>query len=128
MTVSLTEGIRAAALVSVVMAACGSPVVAQTAEELVAKNISAKGGMDNIKAITNLRMIGKMETQGIVIQLNADRKPDSVVKESQTIQGMAQIHAYDGSEGWKVDPFSGRLDPDRTWAQDTRDLVHTSYF
>jgi outer membrane lipoprotein-sorting protein len=128
MTVSLTEAIRAAALVSVVMAACGSPVAAQTAEELVAKNISAKGGMDNIKAVTNLRMTGKMETQGIVIQLNADRKPDSVVRESQTIQGMAQIHAYDGSEGWKVDPFSGRRDPERMGEEDTRDLVETYDF
>jgi len=123
MTVSLTEAIRATAFASVVMAACGSPVVAQTVEELVSKNISAKGGMDNIKAITNLRMAGKMETQGIVIQLNADRKPDSIVRVSQTIQGMAQIHAYDGSEGWKIDPFSGRRDPERMGEEDTRDLV-----
>ena len=55
MAVSLAEAIRATALVSVAVAACGSPAVGQTAEELIAKNISAKGGMDNIKAITNLR-------------------------------------------------------------------------
>src|ERR1700692_4587189 len=122
MAVCLAEAIRATALVSVAVAACGSPAVAQTAEELIAKNISAKGGMDNIKAITNLRMTGKMETQGIVIQLNADGKPDSVVRVSLSIQGMAQIHAYDGTEGWKIDPFSGRRDPERMGEEDTRDL------
>lgn len=128
MTVSLIEVIRAAALVSAVMAACASSSGAQTAEELVAKNIAAKGGMENIKAIANLRMTGKMETQGIVIQLNADLKPDFVVKESQAIQGMALIRAYDGSEGWKIDPFAGRRDPERMAEEDTRDLVETYDF
>ena len=32
----------------------------QTAEELVNKNIEAKGGMDKIKAIKTLRMTGKL--------------------------------------------------------------------
>ena len=32
----------------------------QTADELVNKNIQAKGGMDKIKAIKTLRMTGKL--------------------------------------------------------------------
>ena len=36
---------------------------AQTAEELVAKNIQAHGGMEKIKAINTVRMSGKLYVQ-----------------------------------------------------------------
>ena len=36
----------------------------QTAEELVQKNIAAKGGMEKIKAIKTLRLIGKLDAGG----------------------------------------------------------------
>ena len=37
---------------------------AQTAEELVAKNIQAKGGMEKIKAIKSLRMTAAFDSGG----------------------------------------------------------------
>ena len=38
--------------------------LAQTAEELVNKNIEAKGGIDKIKAIHSIRMTGKLNAGG----------------------------------------------------------------
>ena len=37
---------------------------AQTADELIAKNIEAKGGMDKIQAIKTMRMTGKAVLPG----------------------------------------------------------------
>src|SRR6476469_3646257 len=37
---------------------------AQTAEELVAKNLQAKGGIEKIKAIKSVRMTGDFDTGG----------------------------------------------------------------
>jgi hypothetical protein len=71
---------------------------APTAEELIAKNIEAKRGLAAMKAITSLRMKGKLETHGIVILLGADRMPDFLVRQTVTIQGMTQVQAYDGAE------------------------------
>jgi outer membrane lipoprotein-sorting protein len=102
--------------------------VAPTADELIAKNIEAKGGLAAIKAITSLRMKGKVETQGIVILIGADRKPDSLVRQTSTIQGMTQVQAYDGSEGWQINPFSGRRDPERMGEDDTRDMAENNDF
>lgn len=104
----------------------GAP--AQTAEELIAKNVAAKGGMANIKSITSMRMMGKLEVQGLVILLGSDQKPDFMVRQAATVQGMTQIQAYDGSEGWQINPFSGRRDPERMGDDDTRDLAETSDF
>ena len=103
-------------------------VSAQSAEDLVAKNIAARGGLDNIKAIKSIRMAGRYETQGTFLQFSVDTKPDSIVRESSTLQGMTQVHAYDGSEAWKVDPFAGRRDPERMGEEDSRDLVETYDF
>jgi len=42
---------------------------AQTAEELVAKNLQAKGGVGEIKAAHSLRMSGRPQRGGFVAQL-----------------------------------------------------------
>jgi len=75
--------------------------VAQTSEELIAKNIAARGGLASIKAITSRRMTGKLETQGIIILVGSEQKPDSLVRESSTVQGMTRVRAYDGKNGWR---------------------------
>jgi hypothetical protein len=101
---------------------------AQTVDELVAKNIEARGGMANIKAIASLRETGKLETQGIVILLTLDQKPADLLRQSASIQGMTQIQAYDGAEGWQINPFQGRRDPELMGEDDTRDLVEGADF
>lgn len=102
--------------------------IGQTADELIAKNIEAKGGMAKIKAITSLRMAGRLETQGVSIQLVSDQKPDNVVRQSATIEGMTQVQVYDGFEGWQINPFQGRRDPELMGEDDTRDLLEGSDF
>jgi hypothetical protein len=48
-------------------------------------------------------------------------RPDSVRYEA-TLQGLTLIQAYDGKQGWKVDPFQGRKDPEKMSADDAKDL------
>jgi len=101
---------------------------AQTADELIAKNIEAKGGMAQLKAISTLRSSGRMETQGLNIAVEMEQKPDFLVRQSITVQGMTQTQAWDGSEGWQINPFAGRRDPERLGDDDARDLVESSDF
>jgi hypothetical protein len=100
-----------------------------TVDELVAKNIEAKGGATALNKLQTLRTTGKLlvPVQGQVelgyMQLR--KQPDEVRTEA-SIQGMTQIEAYDGKEGWKVSPFFGRKDPERVSADDVRALVEDS--
>ncbi len=68
---------------------------AQTAEELVNKNIQAKGGIDKIKAIKSVRITGKLNGGGgftaAVTQENV--RPD-LVRETFSLQGMTAVQAY----------------------------------
>jgi hypothetical protein len=114
-------------LVAAALWACGT-LHAQTTDELIAKNIEARGGLDQIKAITSLRTTGQLQVQGLVIDVSSEQKPDDLVRQWITIQGMTQIQAWDGTIGWQINPFQGRRDPERLGDDDTRDLVESSDF
>jgi outer membrane lipoprotein-sorting protein len=97
--------------------------LAQTADELVSKNIEAKGGLDKIKAVKTLRITGRAEQSdnpplGVVIE---HERPDEI-RQDIIIAGMTLIQAYDGKQGWMVYPFGGRKDPQLMGEDDLRDL------
>ena len=98
--------------------------MSQTTDELVNKNIQAKGGMDKMKAIKTVRMTGKIEgpslPPGRVSQENMRPK---LVRETFSIQGMTAVQAYDGSTGWQIQPFGGKKDPMLMGDDDMRDLL-----
>ena len=97
-----------------------------TADELVAKNIEAKGGATALHDLQSLRLTGKLlvplQGQIELTYLEIKKRPDDVRTEA-SLQGMTQIEAYDGKEGWKVWPFFGRKDPERMSADDVKALV-----
>src|SRR5204863_5708853 len=96
-----------------------------TADELVGKNIEAKGGASALRDLATLRLTGKLLVQEGQIQLSflqMKKRPDDVRTEG-SLQGMTQIEAYDGQDGWRVSPFFGRRDPERMSADDVKALV-----
>src|SRR5437667_3089150 len=97
----------------------------QTADELIAKNIQAKGGMDKIKAIKTVRMTGKLDGAGGFTGLvGQENMRPNVVRETFTVQGMTQVQAYDGSLGWRIRPFGGRKDRQDVGEDDMRDVLY----
>lgn len=98
---------------------------APTLDELVSKNIEAKGGADALRALQSLTLTGKMLVQQGQIQLTyvQTKKRPGEVRTEATLQGMTQVDAYDGKEGWKISPFQGRKDPERMSADDVKSLI-----
>jgi len=98
---------------------------AETAEELAAKNVAAKGGMDKLRAVQSLRLSGKMLINGGTIRLDfveLIKRPQAVRYEA-TLQGLTQVQAYDGTHAWQIDPFQGRKDPEKLSADDAKGLA-----
>ena len=96
-----------------------------TLDELVAKNIEAKGGADALRALQSLKLTGKMLVQQGQIELayNQTKKRPGEVRTDATLQGMTMVQAYDGKEGWKIWPFQGRKDPEKMSADDVKSLI-----
>jgi hypothetical protein len=96
-----------------------------TVDELVSKNIEAKGGADALHALQSLRLRGKLLTQQGQIELaylQTKKRPGDLRTEA-TLQGMTQVEAYDGKEGWKISPFQGRKEPEKMSADDLKPLM-----
>jgi hypothetical protein len=102
---------------------CVSVASAQTAEELIRRNLDAKGGVEKIKAIKSLRMSGKLQQGSFTAEIAQDAMAPNQLRQNVTIQGMTAVQAYDGKTGWKISPFEGRKDPELVGEEELRELV-----
>src|SRR5687768_7516104 len=97
---------------------------AQSADSIINRFIQTSGGMAKIQAIQTLRRTGKFVGGGgfeaVVIQEN--KRPNSV-REEFSLQGMTGINAYDGSTGWKIEPWQGKRDPEALSEEEMRQIV-----
>ena len=111
-------------LAAVVLLLAASHAFAFTADELAAKNVAAKGGLDRLNAIHSLRLSGKVRVNGDTIELGFVtllQRPGSIRYEAE-LQGLTQIQAYDGTQAWQISPFQGRKDPEKLSADDAKAL------
>ena len=98
----------------------------QTADELVSKNIQARGGIEKIKAVQTYRATGKLTSGGrraITALVALDRMRPNLLRSEFTLQGMTRVRAYDGSTGWQIQPFQGNREPQLMGEDDLRDLT-----
>jgi outer membrane lipoprotein-sorting protein len=109
------------------LAALSGTVSAMTAEELVAKNLDARGGATKLRSITSIHRVGKVRTGG-----GLDAKieswaiaPDSFRGEF-SLQGMTAVQAWDGHQAWSISPFQGRREPQKLSPDDAKALVEQS--
>jgi hypothetical protein len=85
---------------------------ALTAEQIVEKNIAARGGLEAWRNVKSMKMIGKMDAGGkasvqlpFVLELRRPRQSRLEIE----FAGSKAIQVYDGTRGWKVRPFLGRV-------------------
>src|SRR6476660_8047004 len=81
-----------------VTAVCAQDKPQMTVDELVAKNVAAKGGADALRALQSVQFTGKLLVNQGQIQLayvETKKRPGEVRSEA-TLQGMTAIQAYDG--------------------------------
>jgi hypothetical protein len=117
--------VRAAMLLPLLVAAALLPLsaLAQTVDEIIAKNIQAHGGLEKIKAVNTLRNTSKLSFGPYHLISVQENKRAGKVREEVALQGMAQVQATDGKTAWQVNPFEGRKDPQLMTAEDAKSLV-----
>jgi hypothetical protein len=102
---------------------CGPFSISQTADELIAKNIQARGGIEKIRAIKTLRMSGKFDGRGgFTAMVGQENERPDLIRQTFSLQGMTQVQAYDGTTGWQIQPFGGKKTPELMGEDDLRDL------
>jgi hypothetical protein len=77
---------------------------AQTAEELVAKNIAARGGADKLKAITSLVQDNSLAVQGMELSMKMTTLTGKGFRTELDVMGSPMVTAIDGNTGWAILP------------------------
>ena len=84
-----------------------------TADQLVAKNLAARGGAEKLAALRSVKFTGKLIFPGgFELAYTEVRARGQGVRVDASLQGMTAMQGYDGKEAWRVNPFQGRRDPD----------------
>ncbi|HEV8132790.1 MAG TPA: hypothetical protein VGQ81_16205 [Acidobacteriota bacterium] len=105
------------------------PVCAQTVDEIIAKNIAARGGMEKLKAVKTMRMTGKMTVgPGIEAPVTMEQKRPNSMRMEFTVQGMTGVQAFDGTTGWMLMPFSGKKDPEPMTEEIAKEVAQQADF
>ncbi|MCI0445710.1 hypothetical protein L0244_10770 [bacterium] len=93
-----------------------------TVDELIAKNIEARGGMQQIKAVHSVRLTGKLQFDSFHLTYVFMAKRPLMMRNEASFQQMTAVTAYDGSVGWKIQPFFGRVDPEKMSSDEIKQL------
>jgi outer membrane lipoprotein-sorting protein len=112
----------------IIAAAVLAPAVgAQTADEIIAKNIQARGGLDKLKSVQTIKSTATMamgpgmEAPGMLIQ-----KRGNLARLEFTVQGLTAVQAYDGKNAWQIMPFTGKKDPELMPADEAKEIEETA--
>jgi hypothetical protein len=105
------------------------PASAQSVDEILSHYLKSVGGLDKIHAVKTLRRKGKFIGGGgfeaIVMQEN---KRSQSVRNEFSLQGMTQINAYDGKQGWKIEPWQGKKDPESLGEGEMKSILEDADF
>src|SRR5215813_2335819 len=125
-----------AILAAVVVMSLAHPTRAATLEDILAKNLAARGGEAKLREIKTLRLTGRLVFGGGTFSVEAAwgqiRKRGAggtdQVRSELTLQGLTQIQAFDGREGWNISPFQGRREPEKASEDQARSLAQRAEF
>jgi hypothetical protein len=96
-----------------------------TVDELVAKNLQAKGGAPALEAIKTIRLEGRIiANQGqLELKYTQTMKRPGKVRNDAVLQGMNLVQSYNGTSAWKIFPLYGRKDPEKMSADESKSLI-----
>jgi len=98
--VLMRRSLSCVAVVGLVLAAAVPAVNAQTVDEILAKNLQAKGGVEAIKATTTVRMTGKANVQGMDVPITTSVKRPYLMHNEMDMGGQKMVQGFDGTSLW----------------------------
>jgi len=119
------EALLAGLLLAAPLAATPDP----TADEIIANYVAKIGGMDKLQAVKTVKKTGKFTGGGgFEARIAEENKRENMIRQEFTLQGMTGITAYDGKEGWKIEPFQGKKDVEPLGEDELKQIVEDSDF
>jgi outer membrane lipoprotein-sorting protein len=105
-----------------VLTLCGAVVVAltlapraaaaQSADDIIAKNLAAKGGVEALNAVRAMRITATVRpTPEMTIPVTITTARPNKLKQETSVQGQVIVMAFDGQTAWSINPLVGSNTP-----------------
>jgi hypothetical protein len=112
------------------LAALAGPARAQTADDIVAKVLAARGGLEKVKAVQAQRISGTIyfspELYGPFV---AEFKRPGKMHNEVTIRDKTVVRIINGKgDGWVINPFAGKDTPETMSEDEVKDAKNESDF
>ena len=102
---------------------------AQTADEIIAKVLAARGGLDKIRDVQTERITGRIsfgpDASGPFI---AEFKRPLKMRMQLTVQNRTLVRVYDGETGWANNPFAGQMLPETMGDEELKAMAEEADF
>ncbi|MGC2829326.1 MAG: hypothetical protein WB994_06785 [Candidatus Acidiferrum sp.] len=110
--------------------AFAQPSAAQTVDEIVAKVLDARGGLEKAKAIQSERITGTIYFNSEIYgPFLAEFKRPGKMHNEVTIQDKTVVRIFNGKDGgWVINPFAGKNAPEPMSADEVKDAANESDF
>jgi outer membrane lipoprotein-sorting protein len=102
---------RALSFLSCAVLVAGVQLTAQSIDDIVAKNLQAKGGADRVQAVQALKQTAHVTFQGMTGTITVYGKRPNMVRQEIVVAGQTVVNAFDGTTAWSVNPLSGSSEP-----------------
>jgi hypothetical protein len=103
--------------------AAGPALPKLTAAQVADKNAAARGGLAKWRAVNAIEMSGRLDAGGKVdtyLPYTAQIKRPHKQRLSIKFAGQTAVQVFDGSKGWKLRPYLGRMDPEPFSAEELK--------
>jgi len=90
------------AVKTIVLLLLALPAYSQTADELVARNLAARGGAEKLRSIQTMTMSGTICFGDASSPLSVKVRRPSQIREDFKIDGSDMTRIYDSASGWEV--------------------------
>jgi hypothetical protein len=87
---------------TIVLLMLALPAYSQTADELVARNLAARGGAERLRSIQTMTMSGTISFGDASSPLSVKVRRPSQIREDFKIEGSDMTRIYDSASGWEV--------------------------
>lgn len=97
-----------------------------SAQQIVERNIAARGGLAAWRAVQTLTMSGHMDIGGqksMEVPFRSQMKRPRKLHFELDFQGQKAVQTYDGVRGWKLRPYLGRSDAEPYSPDEQRSAV-----
>ena len=94
-----------------------------SAQQIVARNVAARGGLEKWRAVSTLSTSGKIDAGGkpnVELPFVMKQKRGHKSRLEIAFHGQTAVQVYDGSQGWKLRPFLNRNEVEPYTASEAR--------